>query len=243
MIEPMNALVTGASSGIGLEITKKLLEMGISVYGVSRTNPGDKLPQENFHFIEADLSNSKDMQDKLIPLSKSIPNINILINSAGVGIFGLHEELDFKELENMMYLNLVTPILITRIFLRKMKKIKGTIINISSMTSKKSSPLASAYSATKAGLSKFGESLFEEGRKSGLRVINIHPDITKTNFYNNSWFKEEDNPLAYLFSEDISKLLPALLNSREGVVISDITIQPQLHRIHRKGKTDPNKGE
>lgn len=82
--------------------------------------------------------------------------------------------------------------IITNLLLRDLKKNKGTIINISSITAEKTNPHGCAYGATKAGLTSFSHSLFEEARKYGVRVVNLEPDMTDTNLYRNAdlqWMK------------------------------------------------------
>ena len=76
--------------------------------------------------------------------------------------------------------------IITNLLLRDLKKNKGTIINISSITAGKANPHGCAYGATKAGLTSFSHSLFEEARKYGVRVVNLEPDMTDTKLYRNA---------------------------------------------------------
>lgn len=229
-----SAVVTGVSSGIGFAITEKVLKLGYKVYGFSRQTPKSLIDNSNFQFVECDLRDTKVLRKKMDEVRKADQNIHILINNAGFGLIGLHEELDYTKLEEIIQVNLTAPILITRILLRQIKQNKGIIINISSITAKKSSPLASAYSAAKAGLTQFGESLFEEVRKSGAKVCNIHPDVTKTNFYKDLSIQENSDPDSYLLPETIADAVEHILNQKSSLVITDITIQPQKHKIERK---------
>lgn len=118
--------------------------------------------------------------------------------------------------------------------LRELKKNKGYIINISSVTANASNPHGCAYGATKAGLSSFSHSLFDEARKYGVKVATISPDMTKTNLYRNANFREGDEAESYLLPEEIAKAVEYVLSQRDGLVVSDITLKPQLHRITRK---------
>lgn len=229
-----SAVITGVSSGIGLAISEKVLSLGFTVFGLSRTEPSELRQNPNFHFIECDLRNTKLLRKKVEEILKSDKKISVLINNAGFSLIGLHEELAYSKLEELIQVNLTAPILLTRLMLRQIKVNQGTIINISSITAKKNSPLASAYSATKAGLTQFGESIFDEVRKSGVKVCNIHPDVTKTNFYNNLSIKENSDPNSYLLPETIADTVEILLNQKNNSVITDITIQPQKHLIERK---------
>ena len=101
----------------------------------------------------------------------------------------------------------------------------------------KSSPLAAAYSAAKAGLTQFGESLFDEVRKTGVKICNIHPDVTKTNFYNELSIKENPDPDSYLDPETIADAVEMILNQKNTLAVTDITLQPQKHKIERRATT------
>lgn len=229
-----SAIVTGASSGIGLEIAKVLLNKGYRVYGLARDFSKTVLEHLDFVKVNCDITKTALLEEKIKHI-KSIENdIFILINNAGVGHFGPHEEINTKKLHNMIATNLEAPIILSHLLLRDLKKNSGYIINISSTTAKKASPIGCAYSATKAGLSHFSESLFEETRKAGVKVVTIHPDMTKTDFYKNANFKEGEVPESYITGECVANVVEMILNQREGTVLTDITIRPQKHMISKK---------
>jgi len=197
------ALVTGASSGIGYEIAKTLLNMNYEVYGVARNFIKNETKifedYENFFPIVCDLAKLDELEKTLHSLKKI--KFDLIVNSAGLAYFGLHEEINIAKIKNMISVNLQAPLVISQYFLRTLKENKGTIINISSVTANKESPLACVYSATKAGLSQFSKSLFEEVRKNDVKVITIYPDMTKTNFYqNNTYFECDDDEKSILGS-------------------------------------------
>jgi short-subunit dehydrogenase len=220
------ALITGASSGIGEACAIKLLSLGYQVYAIARDFSKSSISHSNFIPIEMDLTKRKDFP--------KIENLHLLIHSAGVGYFAPHEELSNKEIEEMISLNLTAPLLLSRFYLRSLKQHHGYIFNINSISGVEPALFGAAYGASKAGLSHFGTSLFKEARKSGLKVINIHPDITKTAFFDNLHFRESDDALAYIAPEDIADIIEDVLNKREGTVITDITIQPQKFQIQKK---------
>lgn len=230
------ALVTGATSGIGYEISQRLLEKNYKVYALGRDF--SKVSEEimkNDNFIELRCDLSKvDEFEKILHSIKRV-SFDLIVNSAGVGYFGLHEELNPYKIRSMLAINLQAPLMISHFFLRTLKANRGIIINISSITAKKESPLGAAYSATKAGLSHFGKSLFEEVRKYGIKVINIHPDMTKTNFYKTTFFECAEDENSYINVWDIGKTLDFILEQNENIVMTDITIRPQKHMIKKKG--------
>lgn len=257
------ALVTGASSGIGLAIAEKLVQEGYEVYGLGRdfsksgknkadmklqvdidlptdTNcKVDKLnvdePHMNtrFHKITCDLCNTQKLIETIQSINKD-HDISLLINNAGVGYYGLHEELNPQKISQMVRTNLEAPMIITNLLLRDLKKNAGIIVNTSSVTAGKSNPHGCAYGATKAGLTSFSHSLFDEARKYGVKVINIEPDMTATNLYRNADFTADEEVEARLLPEEIADAVWYAVSQREGLVVTDIVVKPQLHRIKRK---------
>lgn len=229
-----SAVVTGATSGIGLAITNKLIDMGYTVYGIGR-NFEKIISNDRFKKIVCDLTKVFDIE-KIVKEIKKETEIELLINCAGVGYFGPHEEINVNKIHNMVALNLEAPLILTQLFLRDLKKIRGTVINISSITAKKSSTYGCAYSATKAGLSHFSKGLFDEVRKSGVKVVAIHPDITKTPFYDNLDFSQGEEENSYITPECVAEAVKMILTQREGTILTDITLQPQRHLISKKNK-------
>ena len=227
-----NALITGTTSGIGFEVTKKLLEKNFTVIGIS-SSKNQFIDSKNYFHHQIDLSNSLKAIEEIESISKKIKHLDTLILNSGKGLIGYHEELNSKKLIEMMNLNFITPILLTKLFLRKIKESKGTIFIISSITAKNSSPLASAYSATKAGITRFGNSIFEEIRRYGAKVVNIHPDIVKTNFYKDTNIEEYPDRDSYILPEEIANTISFVLEQPE-IIFQDIVIYPQMKRIKRK---------
>ena len=225
-------VVTGASSGIGMAITSRLLKLSYKVIGISRNITKEHFKHENFTPIQTDLSNEKETLSTCRALKKE--DIFMLINCAGFGRFEPHEELSSKTITDMIYLNLTAPLLLTNALLRDLKKNNGYLININSIEAIKASKFAGVYSATKSGLKAFGDSLFEETRKSGLSVTNINPDMTQSNFYDELRFdvsKKEDEKL---LAEDIANAVEHILNMRKGAVVSEYTIRSLNFGISKK---------
>ena len=228
------AIVTGASSGIGLEISKVLCRLGYEVFGIGRNFDKDKeLTAESFHPILCNLLDTEKLCETIKEIS-SDHHMTILVNNAGTAYYDLHEELNPKKIQQMVRTNLEVPMILTCLLLRELKKNKGYVINISSVTAGSSNPHGCAYGATKAGLSSFSRSLFDEARKYGVKVVTISPDMTQTNLYRNANFKESDDIQSYLMPQEVAKAVEFVLSQRDGLVISDITLKPQLHRIGRK---------
>ncbi|MCR5210351.1 MAG: SDR family oxidoreductase [Lachnospiraceae bacterium] len=231
-IKRKRVLLTGASSGIGAAIAEVLSDMNCQVFCIGRDFK--KSGTADLINICCDLLDT----DALIRTVKDIRkegNIDILINNAGCAYYGLHEELDVKMIQEMVRTDLEVPMILTQLLLRDLKANRGTIINISSVTAlSQSNPHGAAYGALKAGLRSFSSSIFEESRKHGVRVSTIMPDMTKTKLYRNADFDVEDTEGAYLEPDEVAEAVRYILERPEGVVIPEMVLRPQLHRIRRK---------
>ncbi len=228
------AIVTGASSGIGLAVSKKLIANNYKVYGIARDFAKVDFQHPNFVNVDCDLQDITELQKKTSEIIKSEKNITVLVNNAGIGYFGWLEELKVSDIAEMVSTNLLAPFILTKLLLRHLKKTGGFVINISSVTATKPSPIGTVYAATKAGLSHFGASLFEEVRKYGVKVVTIEPDITKSNFYNHLFFQQGEDDHSYLLPETIAETVEFILDQPAGTIINHLTIRPAKHQIRRK---------
>jgi short-subunit dehydrogenase len=219
------AVVTGSSSGIGKAISQALLESGWSVCGISRRTISFDSP----HYIHcnADLSNSKQITDVVARITQEHSAIDALVNNAGIGYFAPHEELSLSQITELVSINLLAPLILTKLLLRPLKESRGHLINLSSFSALESSSFGAAYAATKAGLKHFGDSLFEECRKSGLRVTTISPDITRTPFYDELSFAPEDDDAAAITPECVAQTVLQILTQRAGTVTTHVALRPQ----------------
>ncbi len=229
------AIVTGASSGIGREIAKVLCGMEYEVYGIGRNFEQGAAGEQKgrFHPVVCDLLDTQ----KLCGAVKEIAadgSVQLLVNNAGAAYYGLHEELNPRKISEMVRTNLEAPMILAQQLLRDLKKNKGCIVNIESVTACQSNPHGCAYGATKAGLHSFSHSLFDEARKYGVSVVSISPDMTKTALYRNADFTVGEETESYLLPEEVAQAVAFVLRQREGLVVSDITLRPQLHRIAKK---------
>ena len=117
------AIVTGASSGIGLAISRVLCEKGYEVYGFGRDFAKEqtrKFVEQTaaFHPVEGDLLEEQKLCDAVKEITK-MADIEVLVNAAGVGHYGLHEELTPKKIQALVRTNLEIPLLLTNRLLRR----------------------------------------------------------------------------------------------------------------------------
>jgi short-subunit dehydrogenase len=219
------AVVTGTSSGIGKAITETLLESGWRVVGLSRREASFASP--DYTHLKRDLTELDSLPQTIQEILREHGPAQALINNAGVGHFAPHEELSPQQIRELVDLNLLAPLVITRCMLRSLKEARGNIIFISSFSALESSSFGAAYAATKAGLKHFSDSLFDEVRKSGVKVTTISPDITRTPFYDSQPFAPEEDPNAAITPECIAQAVCQVLSQRPGTVTTHIVLRPE----------------
>jgi hypothetical protein len=183
----MKALITGASSGIGLEMAKYLAKKNIDLIIVSRNKKDlEKLKSTinvNVRIISMDLTN-KENAFKLYELTKD-EDIDILINNAGFGLFGEFFETDIDRELEMINLNVVAYHILTKLFLKDfLKKDRGYILNVCSSAGFMAGPKLSTYYATKNYITKLTLAISEElkMRKSNVSISALCPGPVNTNF-------------------------------------------------------------
>ena len=181
------ALVTGASEGIGYELTRLFAENGYDVVMVARSKDrmkeiADEVENEfgiSAQVIKKDLSvpgSSEEVYEKS-------PEIDVLVNNAGIGTCGFFHENDTEREVDTVRLNVETPTHLTRVFLEDMvERDEGRILNVSSMAAFQPGPTMAVYYATKAYLLSFSEALSNELKSTGVSVTALCPGPTETAF-------------------------------------------------------------
>ena len=183
----MKALVTGASSGIGREISYYLASLNIDLIIVARNKKElEKLKEKvnvDVKIITLDLI-KKDNVYKLYDLVKN-DNIDILVNNVGFGLFGLFYETNLDRELEMIDLNVTTYHILTKLFLQDfIKKDSGYILNVCSSAGFMAGPRLSTYYATKNYITKLTMAINEELRqmKSNVSISALCPGPVNTNF-------------------------------------------------------------
>lgn len=210
----MKVLITGASSGIGLDMAKYLAQQKHELILVARDRKKleyiqEKLPTK-VTIIVADLSNEQKVKE-LYVLTKG-ENIDILINNAGFGDFGYFTETDLNRELEMIDTNIKAVHILTKLFLKDMEqRNSGYILNVASSAAFQPGPLMSTYYATKSYVYQLTEALYYEQKKKNT---NVHlsvlcPGPVKTNFNNVAGVKFGVKPLSssYVAKYAIDNLL------------------------------------
>lgn len=181
-------LITGATSGLGLEFVKLFANDGYNLVLVAR----------NKKKLEEIKQSYKNLDVTVIPMDLSVPGapkdvfeeverlgitIDVLVNNAGYGLMGNFDVLDIQKQSNMIQLNVTALTELTYYFLQKMKQRNlGRILNVASTAAFQPGPQMAVYYATKAFVLSFSEALVEELSGSSVTVTTLCPGPTKTNF-------------------------------------------------------------
>lgn len=194
------AIITGASSGIGLSIAKRLLENKVKVYNISRSTIQGS---ENIESFQCDVNDTEKVKSIIEEIYKKENRIDIFVNNAGFGIAGEIESASRKNIYNLVETNLSSVITLSSLIIPYLKETKGKIINISSVGAVIPIPYQATYSATKAGVEIFSRALANEVKPFGIKVTTILPGDVKTGFTQNRIVEINNNDKNY--SEKVKK--------------------------------------
>ncbi len=176
-----NVLLTGGSKGLGLEIVKKFLSEGWRVYSVSRTPP--PLSHHNLIYKKVDLSQTSLLKKQMFKefMTLDIP-IHAVIHNAAIAYDDIVTNAKLEPLEHMYHVNVFSPIMINREAIRNMlfNKTKGSIVFISSISSKTGYKGLSMYASTKGALEAHCKNISREWGTRGIRSNCVVPGFMET---------------------------------------------------------------
>lgn len=182
-------MITGASSGLGKALAEALARRGHTLFLVARRKEKLQALQESLekegrkvHCFPCDLTDERERRQMLQQLKERSPSL--IINNAGIGLYGAAWDLSPKEWEEQIALNVsaVVDITLTLAHTLRREKKTGTILNISSLAGQCPFPYFSLYSAGKAFVSSFSQACDVEMRPWGIRVLTACPGQIKTPF-------------------------------------------------------------
>ena len=185
-------LLTGATSGIGLELAKVFAKHGHNLILVARDEVSLRVTAEELKRLsQIDvITISKDLFNKEAPneLYKEIKEkklqVDILVNDAGQGQYGKFTETDIEREFAIIQLNICTVVSLTKLYLKEMvSRGSGRILNVTSVAGKIPGPLQAVYHGTKAFAHSFTEAIREEVKDTGVTITSLLPGATDTDFF------------------------------------------------------------
>ncbi len=193
------ALVTGASSGIGLVTAKALVKAGYRVFGTSRKPVADS---HGTTMLLCDVTDDGSVQALINEIIERTGRIDLVVNNAGIGLLGGAEESSIAQAQRLFDVNVFGVARVVNAVLPVMRKQKGgRIINMSSILGLIPSPYNAFYASTKHAVEGYSESLDHEVRGFGIRVVLVQPGVTRTSFEEN--LTRADQPLSVYQSERV----------------------------------------
>ncbi len=171
-----NAIITGASSGIGLAIAKRLAREGVNIVAAARSPEPLDVAASEFRAlgvkavaVPTDVADNSQLERLVETALRELGSIDILVNNAGIETYRDFHQLSLDEIEQTISVNLTAAIKLTRLVIPHMlQQRSGHVINMSSTAGKLGPPFGAAYGASKAGLINLAQSIRTEYHGSGV---------------------------------------------------------------------------
>lgn len=208
-------VITGANSGIGLALAKLLVNAGKKLILIDKDSFNLEM-FKNHEKIICDLSDLSQIRSLAKRLSSE--KIFCLINNAGIGLKGNFADLDCEKMEEVVKVNITAPLYLTKLLIDNLIKNESIIVNVISSIAFNPLPGMSIYSASKAFLNNWSESISYELRKTNT-VITFSPSGTKTNFQKNAGVKILNDGKGLLSPEYVARKILESIKKKKKVVI------------------------
>ncbi|MDQ3539241.1 MAG: SDR family oxidoreductase [Chloroflexota bacterium] len=234
------ALVTGASSGLGRATAMALAQAGADVGLLGRSEPElDQVGEEIAAIgrralaMPLDLADEPQIQASIHRFLDAFGRVDILVNAAGTDVPGPVEDLPSGDWDRVLDVNLRAPFLLAKAVFPHMREAgHGTIVNVSSVAGKRGWANASAYCASKFGLTGLTQSLAAEGKPHGIRACILYPGGMDTNW--GTWTiaerqaqpREPKAPTKALPPADVAALIVWIATAPSTLVLNEAVISP-----------------
>jgi 3-oxoacyl-[acyl-carrier protein] reductase len=223
------ALVTGASRGIGRAIALRLASLGaaVAICGRDRSALATSLrdlekTSSRVYSQTADVTRSEDVAALVANAESALGPISILVNNAGIGIFGPVQQKTEQEWDHVLSTNLKSVFLVSRAVIPGMiSRGSGDIVNISSLAGRNAFAGGALYCASKWGLQGLTACMAEDLREFGIRVSSVLPGSVATDFG-----QRAKDPSKALAPEDVAHAVAMLLTQSPKSLISEVQLRP-----------------
>lgn len=223
-----NALITGASTGIGYELAQLMAADGFALALVARDAARlaeraaslEKQFRVPVRVLPRDLSHPAAPREIFDRLQRDNFPVSVLVNNAGFGVFGRFAETDLAKELPMLETNMAAPVQLTKLFLKPMlARHEGRILNVASTASFQPGPWLSLYSASKAFLFSFSCALNAELRGTGVSVTVLCPGGTRTEFQDRAGMRHKKGLFGPMSARSVAEIgYHAMLRGRPIVV-------------------------
>jgi len=223
------AIVTGATSGIGMTTAFRFAEQGARVAAVGRRKEIlSKVQRANIRTYAVDLINEQETSTFARRTLEDFGGVDILVNAAGIIANGTIENTSLADYDLMMNINVRSVLQLTQLLLPSIIERKGNIVNVSSVTGLRAFPNVFAYCVSKAAVDQFTRCAALELAPKSVRVNAVNPGVVRTNLHLNSGMNEDNyaafverskttHPLGRIGQpEEIADLILFLASSKAG---------------------------
>ncbi|WP_319502719.1 SDR family NAD(P)-dependent oxidoreductase [uncultured Draconibacterium sp.] len=231
------AVITGASSGIGKQITLRLANesmelflLGRNIMALEEVAKSARKTSPMVTCCKVDLSVNSDLKSTIDYLTKEIDYIDVLVHSAGIISIGHLENSPVEDFDRQYRINVRAPFILTQALTPMLKKRKGQVVFINSSAGLTSGANFSQYSATKFALKAIADSFRQEINPFGVRVLSIYPGRTASPMQVDIFKKEGRtySPNLLLQPSDIAEITLSSLKLPRTAEVTDINIRPQV---------------
>jgi short-subunit dehydrogenase len=218
-----SALITGGSSGIGLAIAQALREDGYALTLVARRpEPLEAAAAElDALAVPANLAEPDECERVVAAHADRHGGMDVLVNSAGIGIGGAFAEQDTKRIGLQLDVNLRATLVVTRESLPLLRAARGHVVTLASIAGTIPTPELAVYGATKAALIAFTDSLNREEERNGVRATAISPGFVATRMTEWTGLPDEEQ----IQPEDIATLVRAVLALSPMARVPNIVVE------------------
>lgn len=252
------ALITGATSGFGWEFCKLFARDGYNVILVAREEErlqkctlelGDEFPTIKINYFSVDLAQLDAAGVLYDKIDQNNLTVDILVNNAGVGQQGLFVDNELRKEIDIMMLNMVSVMQLTKFFMREMVlRGQGKILQVSSIAGMVPTPRLAVYSATKAFVHFFTDALQEELKGTGVTMTGLYPGASDTEFFERAHGEDtrmyQDAPLYTAkevaiagyegLMEGKKRAVPGLMNkiqAASSTILPDSLLQKAMNKL------------
>ncbi len=234
MAEPRVALISGSSSGIGLAATRRLLQQGYRVVGLSRRGQVEEFADRDFIPVSLDFADPAELDAGLAELLAQHA-FDCFIHAAGQGHFGSIEQFSVAQIVASIELNLTSALVICRGLVPQMRRRgQGQLLFIGSESALSAGRKGALYSAAKFGLRGFCQALREDCAADGIRVSLINPGMVRSPFFEGLGFAPGDAAENAIDVDDVARILLQILDSSSDIVIDEINLSPRVKSLNFK---------
>lgn len=232
-----NILITGATGDLGKDLSLKLAKEGYNLFltstNLNKLNNLKRKIQKNYPLtkisvLDFDLTKIDQIKNLQLEYFKNFRSIYALINLAGIFRIKNLDNEDINEILDMFKINVISPIIITKYFLEKLKNNKNTkIINLCSSSSYEGFKDTSIYCSTKHALLGFNKSMQDELRKYNVQCISISPGSIKGKM--TKVIKNQDRK-TFLKTKDITNLISYVLCLNSNMTLNELKLNRLVYR-------------